>query len=1050
MPRYRPVETDQSFPALEDQILARWREHDVFGETLRRRESAPLYVFYEGPPTANGAPGAHHVLSRVFKDIFPRYKTMCGFRVPRKAGWDCHGLPVELEVERQLGITSKQEIEKYGVAEFNKRCRESVFSYVEEWNRLTERIAFWIDLDDAYVTLADEYIESVWWALKRIWEEDLLYEGHKVVPYCPRCGTALSSHEVALGYHDVVDPSIYVRLPVARPEGPLSDQDELLVWTTTPWTLVSNAAVAMDPGLTYVRARHDGHVYVLAEARVEPVLGESAEVLERFEGREMEGTAYEPPFPFIGGAEYGERGHTVLAADFVSAQDGTGLVHTAIAFGEDDFRLGEQYGLNVINPVRPDGTYDERIGPYVGRFVKDADPDLIADLQSRGRLLRAEEYEHPYPHCWRCDTPLLYYAKAEWYIRTTARKDELLQANETIEWYPFHIKHGRFGKWLENNVDWALSRERYWGTPLPVWRCEGGHDRCIGSIAELRELAGDVPPDLHKPYIDEVTFACPECSGEMRRVPEVIDAWFDSGAMPFAQFHYPFENQDLLEQRFPADFICEALDQTRGWFYSLLVESVLLMGQASYRNVLCLGLILDEDGQKMSKSRGNVVTPWDVIDRHGADAFRWYYFTSQQPWSGYRFSLDAVGESVRKFLLTLWNTYSFYVLYANVDGFDHAEHQVAPADRPALDRWALSRLQNTVATVRDELDSYDTTSAGRAIASFVDDLSNWYVRRSRRRFWRTEEDDETDKRAAYLTLHESLVTVAKLLAPFTPFVADELYGNLDGAEVSVHLCDFPEPYEGLIDRELETDMAVARRTVELGRAARSQAKVKVRQPLPEAVVVADERERTAIERLEDLVLEELNVKSIRYVSEADELVEYEVKPNFRTLGPRFGSRVPEVTQAVAELDPAEVAACFDRGESVTVEVGGKEESLGPEELSLAMLPRGSYHLERQANYAVALKVDLDDELRREGAAREVVHAIQIARKGAGLQVEDRIELTLCGDDMLLDAVREYADYVSGETLAASITFDGAQAEALHTETARIDGSELGIALRRAG
>src|SRR5688572_513973 len=713
-PVHEPLPANVSFPALEEQVLARWRERDIFRESMRRRAGAPEFGFYEGPPTANGLPGSHHVLSRVFKDIFPRYKTMRGYHVPRKAGWDCHGLPVELEVERQLGIGSKHEIEALGIDEFNRRCRESVFSYVEEWNRLTERIAFWIDLDDAYVTLDNEYIESVWWALRKIWDEDLLYEGHKVVPYCPRCGTALSSHEVASGYHDVIDPSIYVRFPVADAQGPLAAGDALLVWTTTPWTLVSNAAVAMDPDLTYVRARQDGQVFVLAEARVAPVLGEGAEVLERFPGREMEGAAYQPPFSFIAGDEYGRRGHRVLPADFVSADDGTGLVHTAIAFGEDDFRLGEEQGLNVINPVRPDGTYDERIGPYEGRFVKDADPDLVADLQSRGLIYRAEQYEHAYPHCWRCDTPLLYYAKAEWYIRTTARRDELLAANESIDWYPFHIKHGRFGKWLENNVDWALSRERYWGTPLPVWRCEQGHTRCMGSIAELRELAGDVPDDLHRPYIDEVEFACTECDSTMRRVPEVIDAWFDSGAMPFAQFHYPFENEELFKQRFPADFICEGLDQTRGWFYSLLAESVLLFGGSSYRNVLCLGLILDPEGQKMSKSRGNVVAPWDVINRHGADAFRWYYFTSQQPWSGYRFSVDTVGESVRKFLLTVWNTYSFFVLYANVDGFDHDGQELEPAARPALDRWVLSRLQGTIAAVRQELDGYDTTSAGRS------------------------------------------------------------------------------------------------------------------------------------------------------------------------------------------------------------------------------------------------------------------------------------------------------------------------------------------------
>jgi isoleucyl-tRNA synthetase len=1056
MARYRPVDAGERFPALEERVLQRWRDLDVFHRTLTSREGAPLYVFYEGPPTANGAPGSHHVLSRVFKDIFPRYKTMCGYYVPRKAGWDCHGLPVELEVERQLGITSKEEIERYGIAEFNRKCRESVFSYVEEWNRLTERIGFWIDLDDAYVTLANAYIESVWWSLRRIWDDNLLYEAHKVVPYCPRDETTLSSHEVALGYRDVIDPSIYVRFPVTKPTGPLEQGDVLLIWTTTPWTLVSNAAVAVGPDLTYVRARYEGSVYVLAESRVERVLGEGAEVIDRFPGRAIEGAAYEPPFGFLGGDAFGERGHTVLGADFVTADEGTGLVHTAIAFGEDDFRLGEQYGLNVVNPVRPDGTYDERIGPYAGRFVKEADPDLVADLERRGRIFRVEQYEHAYPHCWRCDTPLLYYAKASWYIRTTARRDQLLAANEEVEWYPFHIKHGRFGKWLENNVDWALSRERYWGTPLPIWICPEGHRRCVGSLDELRELAvGGIPDDLHRPYIDELRLTCPDCGSEMERVPEVIDAWYDSGSMPFAQHHYPFENDELFRQRFPADFICEALDQTRGWFYSLLAISTLLFGRSPYKNVLCLGLILDPEGQKMSKSRGNVVAPWDVIDRHGADAFRWYYFTSQQPWSGYRFSVETVGESVRKFLLTLWNTYYFYVLYANVDGFDHASQERPRPVRSDLDSWVLSRLQGTIAAARKGLDSYDTTSAGRAIAAFVDDLSNWYVRRSRRRFWSPSEADgreqapSEDKVAAYRTLHTCLVTVAKLLAPFTPFVADELYTNLDGGEDSVHLCGYPEPEETLIDKQLDFDMAVARRTVELGRAARSQAKIKVRQPLREAVIVADERERASIARLEDLVLDELNVKEVSYVSEAEELAEYEVKPNYRTLGPRFGSRMSHVVKAIDALDPAGVAAALDRGESVHIAIDGREEALGADDLSLLMLPRAGYQLERQANYAVALKLDLDDDLRREGVAREVVHAVQNARKGAGLQVEDRIELALSGEVRLIEAIREYADYVAGETLATRLAFDGVEGEGSHIETALIDGSELAIALRRS-
>lgn len=1044
MARYRPVDTSQSFPAMEQAVLERWREHDVFHESLRRRESAPLYVFYEGPPTANGRPGSHHVLARVFKDIFPRYKTMCGYRVPRKAGWDCHGLPVELEVERKLGISSKQEIEAYGIAEFNAQCRESVFEYVEDWNKLTERIGLWIDLDDAYVTMSNDYVESVWWALKQIWDRDLLYEGHKVVPYCPRCGTALSSHEVAQGYKDVEDPSVYVRFPVK------GAGESLLVWTTTPWTLISNVAVAVNPEIDYVRVKAGDETLVLAESRVEALFGDDQpEVIDRLKGSDLIGTAYEAPFSYLG--DLGERAHHIYGGDFVTTDDGTGLVHVASAFGEDDLGVAQQHDLPVVNPVRDDGSYEDIVTDFAGQFVKDADPAIIEKLREEGRLFRSQTYEHAYPHCWRCDTPLLYYAKASWYIRTTAVRDQLLANNQSIEWHPFHIKDGRFGKWLENNVDWALSRERYWGTPLPIWRCEQGHVRCVGSYDELRQLAGEVPDDPHRPHIDDVRFDCAECGERMQRVPEVIDAWFDSGSMPFAQFHYDFENQELFKQRFPADFICEGLDQTRGWFYSLLAVSTLLFGESSYKNVLCLGLILDPDGQKMSKSRGNVVAPWDVIDTHGADAFRWYYFTSQQPWSGYRFSVDTVGESVRKFLLTLWNTYGFYTLYANVDGFDHSTGELPVAERSQLDRWLLSRLQSTIAAVREELDAYDTTSAGRSIASLVDDLSNWYVRRSRRRFWNPGVDSgaaANDKTAAYLTLHEALVAIAKLLAPFTPFVADEIYANLDGTEPSVHLCDYPDADAALIDKQLEFDMNVARRTVELGRAARSHAKVKVRQPLPEAIVVANERERAAIERLEALVLDELNVKVVSYVTEADELARYEVKPNFRALGPRFGPKMPQAKAAIEALDPAHVAAAFDRGEGIGVNLDGSDHTLTSDDLQLVLMPREGYQLERQASYAVALRLDLDDDLRTEGAAREVVHAIQNARKAAGLDVEDRIALWLSGDGGLIDAVRAHSEYVSGETLAESLDLDGGQGGS-HTETAKIDGSALEIGLQRA-
>ncbi|MBI5106841.1 MAG: isoleucine--tRNA ligase [Solirubrobacterales bacterium] len=1011
----RPVDPSQSFPELEEEVLERWRERDVFRESLRRRQGAEPWVFWEGPPTANGRPGSHHVLSRAFKDIYPRYKTMRGHYVERKGGWDCHGLPVEITVEQQLGLKSKQDIEAYGIAEFNAKCRESVFEFLEDWNRLTERIGFWIDLDDAYRTLDTTYVESVWWALRQIYDKDLLYEGHKVVPYCPRCGTALSSHELALGYQDVVDPSVYVRFPVAEDGGPLQAGDELLVWTTTPWTLVSNAAVAVDPELVYVRAktgRLDAPV-VVAEALVERVLGEDAQVLARFPGAALDGVRYEPPFPYIKGEEYGERGHTVLLGDFVTADDGTGLVHTAIAFGEDDYRLGGQYGLNVVNPVRLDGTYDERIRGYEGRFVKDADADLVEDLRGRGRLFKAVEYEHAYPHCWRCGTPLLYYAKPSWYIRTAKLRDRLLAANEQVTWHPEHIKHGRFGNWLENNVDWALSRERYWGTPLPVWRCDRdpSHIHCIGSFDELEELSGVRIEDPHRPYVDEVGFPCTQCAGRMSRVPEVIDVWFDSGAMPFAQYHAPFENEDRFRERYPAEFVCEALDQTRGWFYSLLAISVLLFDREPYEDVVCLGLILDAEGQKMSKSKGNIVVPWDVIDRYGADAFRWYFFSSKQPWDGYRFSPETIGEGVRLFLNTLWNTYGFLVLYEDAAG---AAADAEPGAETELDRWALSRLGATVEVVTERMDAFDCTTAARAIAQLVDDLSNWYVRRSRRRFW------DGDPRA-FATLRECLVTIAKLLAPFTPFVADEIYDNLDGTEPSVHLCDWP--VAPARDLALEADMATAREAVALGLRARSTAKVGLRRPLREAVVVAAGRERDAIERMGDVVREELNVKQLRFVSEADELGSYELKPNYRTLGPRFGKKMPQIAEAVASLDAQSVAAALRDGRTVGVNVDGHDHELVAEDLQLALLPLEGFQVEREGGHAVALDLAIDEELRREGLAREIVRVVQNTRKDAGLDVSDRIELAFGGDEEIVSVAREHEHYIAAEVLATAVRYD---------------------------
>ncbi|HEU5106545.1 MAG TPA: isoleucine--tRNA ligase, partial [Solirubrobacterales bacterium] len=939
------------------------------------------------------------------------------------------------------------EIEEFGIAEFNQRCRESVFEYVEDWNKLTERIGFWIDLDDPYVTLEDNYIESVWWSLKQLWDKDRLYEGHKVVPYCPRCGTALSSHEVALGYEDVKDPSIYVRFPL------LGEEVSLLVWTTTPWTLPGNQAVALAPDVTYAWVRLEDETVVLAKPLVEKVLGEGAEIVGEKLGREMVGLSYKGPIFTLQDREPG--GSPVIAGDFVTTEDGTGLVHIAPAFGEDDYKVAAENKLfdptnasTLYNPVGLDGKFDGRVAGFEGKFVKDVEVTkaLIADLDARGLLFREQVYEHAYPHCWRCGTPLLYYAKSSWYIATSQVRDQLLANNEEIGWHPEHIKHGRFGKWLENNVDWALSRDRYWGTPLPIWECteEGCDGRfCAGSVAELRERAREpVPDDLHRPHIDGVTLDCSDCGGVMRRVVSVIDTWYDSGAMPFAQFHYPFEGKEEFEERFPADYICEAQDQTRGWFYTLLAESTLLFDTSSYRNCVCLGLILDPEGQKMSKSRGNVVDPWDVLEAHGADAFRWYYLTAQQPWAGYRFSVDTVGESVRQFLLTLWNTYSFWVLYANAEKLTPADVELVnqeATNSPGndLDRWALSRLQATTATVRERMEDYDCTAAGRAIAEYVEELSNWYVRLSRRRFWDGD-------RAAFATLHHCLLETTAMLAPFVPFLADEIHRNLSGETESVHLRDFPQVDEALADTDLEQGMEAVRLTVELGRAARAQAKAKVRQPLRRAVIVANDAERAAIEARADLVTAELNVKELDFVTDESELVSYSAKPNYRALGPRFGKSMPQVAAAVEALDAGHVAATLAEGGEVGISIDGTDHTLGPDDLTLALQPLEGYEVEAEAGHAVALQLELDDELRREGLAREIVHAVQNARKAAGLEITDRIDLTLAGDPDLLEAAQAHQDYVAGEVLAASVSYDDGEGAA-----AQIDGRDLKIGVSRA-
>jgi isoleucyl-tRNA synthetase len=1053
----RAVDPRQELPALELEILERWRERDVFAQSLRIREGAEQWVFYEGPPTANGPPGSHHVLSRVFKDIYPRFQTMRGYRVQRKGGWDCHGLPVEIAVEQELGIRSKAEIEQFGIAEFNAKCRASVFTFLEEWNRLTERIGFWLDLDDAYRTLDESYIESVWWALAQIHERGLLYEGRKVVPYCPRCETTLSSHEVALGYRDIIEESVFIKLPV------LSGEEKLLVWTTTPWTLPGNVAVAVSPDATYAKVQVGDEMFVLAEARIEAVLGDGTEILERFSGLELveKYKAYQGPIFRLADRESG--GLPILADSFVTTEDGTGIVHLAPAFGEDDYRVAgaapevpfdpTQPGT-LYNPVRGDGTYDDRVlshdgRSYEGRFVKDPalTKELIADLRERGLLLREQEYEHSYPHCWRCGTPLLYYAKSSWYIATSRLRDELLAANETVAWHPPHVKHGRFGDWLSNNVDWALSRERYWGTPLPVWRCPDGHLRVIGSFSELADLAGTALEDHHRPYVDDLSIACaePGCKQTMERVPEVIDVWFDSGAMPFAQHHFPFEHEDVFAERYPADFICEAQDQTRGWFYSLLAIATLLGEQAPYKNVVCLGLILDEDGQKMSKSKGNTVEPWQVLDAYGADAFRWYFFTSKAPWDGYRFSAETIGEGVRLFLKQLWSTYFFYVLYAEANASILGEVSEPAELTDDLDRWALSRTAATAQLVAERLDAYDATSAGRAVAGLLDELSNWYVRRSRRRFW----DGDP---AAFETLRTCLLTVAQLLAPFCPFIADEIYDNLDGTLESVHLCDFPTgELLGERDVELEQRMALARETVRLGLGARGKAKIKVRQPLAEAIVVADGRERAAIERLVDVVREELNVKRVRFVAAAEELGSYEVKANYRTLGPLFGKDMPRAAEAIAALDPARVAAAVREGAGgIGIAVAGREHTLSAEDVILTMKAPEGYSVEREGAHAVALDLTIDDDLRAEGQAREIVHAIQNARKAAGLEVEDRIELWLAGAPALIEAAEAHRNYLTGETLAVELNLNREEGpNNCYSEQTEIDGLSLSISLRRS-
>ncbi|HWH28600.1 MAG TPA: isoleucine--tRNA ligase [Mycobacteriales bacterium] len=1044
----RQLAASVDLPALERAVLARWERDRVFERSLEQTADGDLWMFYEGPPTANGKPGTHHVEARVFKDLFPRFKTMQGHRVPRRAGWDCHGLPVELAVEKELGFTGKGDIEAYGIAEFNARCRESVLRHVDEFERMTVRMGYWVDMDAAYRTMDSAYVESVWWSLKQIADKGLLVEDFRVAPWCPRCGTALSDHELGQpgAYRDVVDPSVYVRFPVT--DGPLAGQGAaLLVWTTTPWTLVSNTAVAVHPDVTYVSARVGGEVLVVAEPLVGTVLGEHAEVLERLPGQALEGTHYRRPFELVPiGGDGQPDAHYVVTDTYVTTDDGTGLVHQAPAFGADDLAVGRRYGLPVVNPVRPDGRFADDVPLVGGQFFKTADDDLVRDLDARGLLFRHVPYSHAYPHCWRCDTTLIYYALPSWYIRTTAVKDRLLEENERTTWYPETIKHGRYGEWLRNNVDWALSRNRYWGTPLPVWRCtaDAAHWRCVGSLAELGELAGqDLSAlDPHRPYVDDVVLPCGECGARSRRVPEVIDVWYDSGAMPFAQVGYPHSGEELV---YPAQYICEALDQTRGWFYSLMAVGTLVFDRSSYETVLCLGLLLDKDGRKMSKHLGNVLDPFELMEAHGADALRWLMLAGGSPWQNRRVGHEQVEEVVRKVLLTYWNTASFHSLYATVNRWAPGDAAPPLAERPPLDRWALSQVHDAAREVTAALEDFDSARAGRRLAALVDDLSNWYVRTSRRRFW----DGDP---AALATLHECLRVVTLLLAPFTPFVTDEvwdaLFAGQDGElPDSVHLAAWPQGDGSLVDPALHEQVGLARRLVDLGRAARAESKVRTRQPLGRALVSAAGWERLPQE-LRDLVAAELNVGTLEPLSGAGDLVDVTAKANFRSLGRRYGKRVQDVAKAVAAADAAELAAALREG-TAAVDVDGERVELDPDDVVVTETPRSGWAVSTAHGESVALDLEITPALRRAGLVREAVRLVQEARKSSGLDVSDRIELWWqAGDDAeLAAALREGGGRLGEEVLAVSVVEGPPSADVLPHEDPEL---RLRFWLRAAG
>ena len=1011
---YRRVPTNLSFPDMEKDVLSFWKQHDIFQKSMERPDAEP-YIFYDGPPTANGKPHIGHLLTRVIKDTVPRYRTMKGFYVPRKAGWDTHGLPVELEVEKHLGLDGKDQIESYGLARFIEQCKESVWTYKRMWEEFSDIVGFWADMDNPYVTYHNDYIESEWWALRQIFDKGLLYKGFKIVPYCPRCGTPLSSHEVAQGYKDVTETSAYVKF---RAKG---EDAFLLAWTTTPWTLPSNVALCVNPREEYVKVACEGEVYYLAKALVETVLkGREVRVLAAMTGKDLEYKEYEPLYKF---ASPKEKAWYVACGDFVTLSDGTGIVHMAPAFGEDDAEVGRAYGLPFVQLVDARGNMTPETD-WPGVFCKDADKPILEDLARRGQLLAAPSFTHSYPFCWRCDTPLLYYARNSWFIRMTAVKEHLIRNNNTINWIPESIGKGRFGDWLENVQDWSISRDRYWGTPLNVWVCPQGHLHSVGSVRELKELSPNCPDDieLHRPYIDQVTFPCPQCGEEMHRTPEVIDCWFDSGAMPFAQHHYPFENKELFEAQFPADFISEAVDQTRGWFYSLLAISTLVFDRAPFKNVIVLGHVQDKDGQKMSKSKGNAVDPMEALSAYGADPLRWYFLSNSAPWLPSKFHDKAVTDGQRKFLGTLWNTYAFYVLYAEICQFDPTKHPWPPKSPSLMDRWVLSRLNHTVAEVDEDLENYRLPEAARALQVFVDELSNWYVRRSRERFW-TDEPSE-DSVSAFSTLYHALVTVAKAAAPMIPFMTESIYQNLvrsldSSAPESIHLCAFPAADPAAMDETLERDMDQVLHIVGAGRAARNGAAIKNRQPLQTVYVRGAQ---PLPEDMVQIILDELNIKELRFIQDAGALLDYSFKPQLKTVGPKYGKLVGAIGRALAALDGAAAKQTLDADGALSLAVDGQTVTLTPEDLLIDTKQREGFYTVEDGPLTVSIDTTLNDGLMEEGMVREVVSKVQTMRKDAGLEVTDRIAVTLEADAALRRIVEANAPYIQGELLAKDLSF----------------------------